>query len=107
MSAMTLGSSYSLHDTPLDDDDYDKDYGQVRQVDEDDRTPLKSEFGDGGPGGFVDPDSFSIPTSGYSSRMGRGLTRKETNAIAFRQRQRDVGRTKTKKVVLSKGHFIK
>lgn len=103
---MTLGSSYSLQDTPLDDDDDEKDYTHLRQTDEDDRTPLKSEFGDG-PGGFVDPDSYSIPTSGYSSRAGRGLTRKETNAIAFRQRQKDIGRAKTKKVVLSKGHFIR
>lgn len=117
-------STYSLTDSYAADSD-EKGYRPVEEPDEE-STPLRGNFGaiphgrgydqasypgPGSAGGSYNPGGFAIPSShsGSFSSQGpqRGLTRKQTNAEAFRQRQQKLlGRSKTKKVVLKNGHLI-
>lgn len=116
-------STYSLTDSYAADSD-EKGYRPVGEPEEE-STPLQENFGAvprhrgyqqpgyAGPSsaeGSYHPGGFSVPGS-FSSKGShgpqRGLTRKQTNAEAFRQRQQKLlGRSKTKKVVLKNGHLI-
>ncbi|GJN90829.1 hypothetical protein Rhopal_003843-T1 [Rhodotorula paludigena] len=120
-------SSYSLAGTGGKDAFYgDESYGNLD--DENDKTPLRSEFGvqpgAGVGGGNYDLDQPLYPVGGFSphpagsyssypqsaysrAQQQQSLTRKQTSAEAWKQRQRlDPRRAQTKKVKLTQGNYI-
>ncbi|KAJ8294291.1 Chitin synthase 1 [Rhodotorula toruloides] len=116
MQTLPTGSSYSLAGGKEFYDD-----GVYPDEDTESKTPLRSEFGVGhGVQGGYDPDQPLYAPGGYSphpagsysaqsaySQGSRLLSRKETSAEAWKQRQRiNPKRAQTKKVKLTQGNYI-
>ncbi|GAA5981736.1 hypothetical protein JCM11641_004230 [Rhodosporidiobolus odoratus] len=121
-STLPTGSSYSLAQGGAQDEKW---HGDDSYIDDEleSKTPLRSDFAPGAlPQQFDQPLYQSgqytpQPTGSYSSYSqgpGRGgpqgsksLTRKQTNAEAWKQRQRiNPNRAQTKKVKLTQGNYI-
>jgi hypothetical protein len=102
--AALTGSTYSLNETYVHEEEKG-DYAAVQPVDEEEeRTPFARHDGRLK---FDDPAlSYGLPSSAPYNRHQGKLSRRETNAEGFRQRQKTLGRARTKKVVLKNGHFI-
>lgn len=118
-----FGSTYSLTESYAGDSDekgyrpvgVEEEYGTVPhqrgyQTSSPYGAPSSAEGSYGGPGagqGYGFPSAPGSLSSKGSMAPKRGLTRKQTNAEGFRQRQQQLlGRSKTKKVVLKNGHLI-
>ena len=89
----------------------DEDYGRPTPLDDDDEArPLRDQHGyESTSSPLPDPSIYGIPSGRRFNADGsmRGLTRRETNAEAFKQRQKaGLSRAVTKRVALTSGHFI-
>lgn len=131
MQSLPNASQYSLAGRGGGDagegEKYFGDEGYNNQLGDSDKTPLRSDFNHTqptlaydqdqplyNPGGFVPQagggqgsySSYGQTSAGYGG-PGRGLSRKETSAEAWKQRQRiNPKRALTKKVKLTNGNYI-